>query len=75
ARHINYVKSAANTQMVGKIISLFIRSLEIVFGKNIRQQIHLIGFSLGAHAAGFVGFQTPGLKRITGKQIYRGNMK
>lgn len=34
-------------------------------------QIHIIGHSLGAHAAGDVGRRIRGIKRITGKLIMK----
>jgi hypothetical protein len=31
-----------------------------------KNDIHLIGLSLGAHLAGYVGKEVPGIRRITG---------
>lgn len=62
----NYVRAAANTRLVGKQVALLLRRLRAQFGLDPRR-VHLIGFSLGAHVAGFAGAETPGLSRITGK--------
>jgi phosphatidic acid-selective phospholipase A1 len=32
-----------------------------------KDNIHLIGLSLGAHLAGYIGKVIPGIRRITGK--------
>ncbi|XP_065350620.1 uncharacterized protein LOC135946339 [Cloeon dipterum] len=61
----NYVKAAANTRLVGKQVALLLRKLRTQYGLDPRN-VHLIGFSLGAHVAGFAGAETPGLSRITG---------
>lgn len=54
ARPPDYAQASVNTRMVGKQVSLFIK--EVLKRKCIPpQNIHLIGFSLGAHISGFVG--------------------
>ncbi|XP_037920542.1 uncharacterized protein LOC119657613 isoform X2 [Hermetia illucens] len=61
----NYVRAAANTRLVGKQLAMLLRNLQEHKGLNLAKT-HIIGFSLGAHAAGFAGAELPGLKRITG---------
>nr|CAI5836298.1 unnamed protein product [Callosobruchus analis] len=61
----NYVKASANTRLVGKQLSLLLRGLVEKNGLSLRHT-HLIGFSLGAHIAGFAGADLGNLSRITG---------
>lgn len=61
----NYVQAAANTQLVGKQIALLIKWL--IYEKKLKSSdFHLIGFSLGAHIAGFAGAEVKNISRITG---------
>lgn len=61
----NYVRAAVNTRLVGRQVALLINSLnELTGSKN--SDFHLIGFSLGAHVAGFAGAELFNLSRITG---------
>ncbi|XP_066149399.1 uncharacterized protein [Euwallacea fornicatus] len=61
----NYVKASANTRLVGKQLSLLLRGLVDKNGLSL-MNTHLIGFSLGAHIAGFAGADLGNLSRITG---------
>ncbi|XP_050293275.1 uncharacterized protein LOC126733886 [Anthonomus grandis grandis] len=61
----NYVKASANTRLVGKQVSLLLRGLVEKNGLSLLNT-HLIGFSLGAHIAGFAGADLGNLSRITG---------
>ncbi|CAG9772850.1 unnamed protein product [Ceutorhynchus assimilis] len=61
----NYVKASANTRLVGKQLSLLLRGLVEKNGLSLTNT-HLIGFSLGAHIAGFAGADLGNLSRITG---------
>lgn len=64
--HFPYTQATANTQMVGAEVSLLINELIVNHGGD-PQLIHLIGHSLGAHAAGYAGSRiTPRVSRITG---------
>ncbi|KAI1290044.1 Pancreatic triacylglycerol lipase [Halotydeus destructor] len=66
----NYVQAAANTRLVGMQLALFIRSLSSAYQIPINVttgHCHLIGFSLGAHIAGFAGSElNSSISRITG---------
>ncbi|XP_042148571.1 pancreatic triacylglycerol lipase-like [Ixodes scapularis] len=70
-----YNIAAANTALVGRQIALLLEKLTGEFPETVlSSEVHLIGFSLGAHVAGFSGRtftlntnQTIG--RITGKYI------
>ncbi|CAB0035582.1 unnamed protein product [Trichogramma brassicae] len=57
----NYVRAAANTRLVGRQLAKLVRSLNVTLDK-----VHLIGFSLGAHVAGFAGAELGNVSRITG---------
>ncbi|KAH9526200.1 hypothetical protein DERF_000300 [Dermatophagoides farinae] len=61
----NYVQAAANTQLVGKQIARLIRKIERLYYVP-PSRFHLIGFSLGAHVAGFAGQEITNISRITG---------
>ena len=64
----NYVQAAANTQLVGKQLAALIRMINYERGLSY-QDYHLIGFSLGAHVAGFTGMECRNISRITGEYI------
>lgn len=62
----NYMRAAANTQLVGRQIAVVIKQLINRYG-SVVDQFHLIGFSLGAHVSGFTGKELNGtISRITG---------
>ncbi|XP_022916020.2 uncharacterized protein [Onthophagus taurus] len=61
----NYVKASANTRLVGKQLAIFLKGLSENVGLPL-ENMHLIGFSLGAHVAGFAGSELGNLSRITG---------
>ena len=63
----NYVRAAVNTRLVGKQISILLRTIqENNAEKDVDALTHMIGFSLGAHVAGFAGSERKNLSRITG---------
>lgn len=62
----NYVRAAVNTRLVGKQLAILIEGLNRHFQTNLNEKIHIVGFSLGAHVAGFAGTQLKNLSRITG---------
>jgi len=49
-----YDNAVSNTRMVGVIINKYLKNLMKHHGMK-HQDVHLIGFSLGAHVTGFVG--------------------
>jgi len=55
ASHKTYYQSAANTKTVGEEIAKFIGLLLEKFPTMKPEQFHIIGHSLGAHAAGYGG--------------------
>ncbi|XP_050437348.1 uncharacterized protein LOC126843699 [Adelges cooleyi] len=61
----NYVRAAANTRLVGKQVAMLISGLALKANLPV-ENVHLIGFSLGAHAAGYAGAELQNLSRITG---------
>ncbi|KAK5644781.1 hypothetical protein RI129_006081 [Pyrocoelia pectoralis] len=61
----NYVKAVVNTRLVGKQVSNLLKGLMEKSGL-LETHVHLIGFSLGAHVAGFAGANLGNLSRITG---------
>lgn len=61
----NYVRAATNTQLVGRQIAIVLKDLADHHQLEL-SKVHIIGFSLGAHVAGFAGSLLPGLRRITG---------
>lgn len=52
----NYVQAAGNTRLVGHKIATLIRAINARHGMTA-SSYHLIGFSLGAHVAGFAGME------------------
>ncbi|KAK0090931.1 hypothetical protein PV326_003985, partial [Microctonus aethiopoides] len=56
----NYVRAAANTRLVGRQLAKLVRNLNVSLDK-----VHMIGFSLGAHVAGFAGAELKNVSRIT----------
>lgn len=48
-----YAVAAANTQLIGRQLAILI--MDMVALNSDPDRIHLIGFSLGAHVAGFAG--------------------
>lgn len=64
----NYVRAAANARLVGKQLAMLIQGLQKM-GLSLHN-IHLIGFSLGAHVAGFAGAELKNLSRITGTVVF-----
>ncbi|XP_072172535.1 inactive pancreatic lipase-related protein 1-like [Diadema setosum] len=64
ADSLNYLKAVQNMRVVGREVAMFIQLLQRYTGQPF-DRFHLIGHSLGAHAAGFVGQSQPGLGRIS----------
>ena len=66
----DYIVAVANTRLVGAQIAVCIENVNKLYGDSINNRTHLVGYSLGAHVAGFTGsyIKRKGkiLSRITG---------
>lgn len=67
-----YALAAANTQLIGRQLAILIA--DMVALRSDPEYIHLIGFSLGAHVAGFAGkalkaLENVSIGRITGENL------
>ncbi|XP_043911461.1 inactive pancreatic lipase-related protein 1-like [Protopterus annectens] len=60
-----YLQAVHNIRVVGAEVAYFIDILEEQFGYSA-SRVHIIGHSLGSHAAGEAGKRKPGIARITG---------
>uniref|UniRef100_A0A8C8SF37 Triacylglycerol lipase n=1 Tax=Pelusios castaneus TaxID=367368 RepID=A0A8C8SF37_9SAUR len=60
-----YINAVNNVRVVGAEIAYFINTLKKMFQYS-PSHIHIIGHSLGAHAAGDAGRRIRGIRRITG---------
>ncbi|XP_075466324.1 pancreatic triacylglycerol lipase-like [Ascaphus truei] len=60
-----FTQAANNVRVVGAEVAYFVDILSKNFG-YAPSNVHLIGHSLGAHAAGEAGKRKPGISRITG---------
>ncbi|KAI8774315.1 Pancreatic lipase- protein 2 [Biomphalaria glabrata] len=60
-----YTRAVANARLVAAQTSRLLNSIFQLTGAN-SDRVHLIGHSLGAHVAGYVGASIPGISRITG---------
>lgn len=68
-RSPKYLSGVGNTALVGRQTSLLLQKLAKTFPKAVtRDRMHVIGFSLGAQTAGFVGRH---FKKSTGKKLAR----
>lgn len=65
----SYAVAAANTQLIGRQLAILIA--DMVALNSDPERMHVIGFSLGAHVAGFAGkaLRSSGIRigRITGE--------
>ncbi|XP_053395725.1 inactive pancreatic lipase-related protein 1-like [Mercenaria mercenaria] len=62
---INYYQAAANTRVVGALTAQLMTSLHTSTSANY-SNMYIVGYSLGAHVAGYAGERIPSLGRITG---------
>ncbi|XP_034754986.1 inactive pancreatic lipase-related protein 1-like [Etheostoma cragini] len=60
-----YAQAANNARVLAAQVAFMIQFLKVNFSQT-SDTFHIIGHSLGAHAAGDAGSRTPGLARITG---------
>lgn len=70
-----YTQAVANTRLVGAMTARLANQIIKISGLE-DSQLHVIGHSLGAHTAGYVGYHLQHqynfkLGRITGKSIRR----
>ncbi|XP_022097181.1 pancreatic lipase-related protein 2-like [Acanthaster planci] len=65
ADELNYMKSVQNIRVVGREVAMTVGYLHTETGLD-RTLVHLIGHSLGAHAAGYAGKRLRNIGRITG---------
>lgn len=65
AATLNYLQAVANTRLVAMITTRLLTRLEELGAQM--SKFHLIGHSLGAHVAGYIGSQVQHIARITGK--------
>ncbi|GFR15536.1 lipase member H [Trichonephila clavata] len=61
----SYPQAVANTRALGLVVADFLDYLQRKY-RIPPSDIHIIGYNLGAHAAGYVGEQIPRIGRITG---------
>ncbi len=66
ADELNYMKSVQNIRVVGREVANLIKLMQNQVGME-PARVHLIGHSLGAHAAGYAGKAVRRIGRITGK--------
>ncbi|XP_052227478.1 inactive pancreatic lipase-related protein 1-like [Dreissena polymorpha] len=64
-----YPKAVSNTRVVGAIVSRLVQTLQTDFSLKL-SDLHIIGHSLGAHTAGYIGRRVPGIAHITGKLFF-----
>lgn len=63
-----YIQATFNVRMVGRCAAEFLDLLLMLRAEISLEQIHVIGFSLGAHVAGILckNLQTGNVSRLTG---------
>lgn len=59
----------ANTRVVGTHVAQLLQILTTVYDIDLIN-VHIIGHSLGAHTAGYVGEYLENIGRITGARLY-----
>ncbi|XP_041360272.1 inactive pancreatic lipase-related protein 1-like [Gigantopelta aegis] len=64
AKFFDYFQACSDARLIGRIVAKLLETL-IDIGAS-PASLHLIGHSLGAHIAGYVAEQIPGVGRITG---------
>lgn len=49
-----FTRAVANARLVGSQGAYFLQSIEEMYGRRL-PYVHIIGFSFGAHVAGYIG--------------------
>ncbi|XP_066949103.1 endothelial lipase-like isoform X1 [Macrobrachium rosenbergii] len=63
---LDYTTAALHTALVGRRLAEFLTFIQRSYPGFTGNQVHLIGFSMGAHVSGVAGHLFPGIARITG---------
>ncbi len=61
----DYFQATANTRMMGAIVGRVAKTMIAYKQLNLANTV-ILGFSLGAHVAGFAGSYLPGLQKVIG---------
>jgi len=62
---LNYLQAVANTRLVSRMVAHFLQQMKSTRGLDM-SQVHIIGHSLGAHIAGYIGEEVSHISRISG---------
>ena len=63
---LNYPQSCSNIRVIGRQVAMFLDKIEKI---NI-ENVHIIGHSLGAHMAGYIGKELQLMDKLVGIGFY-----